>query len=66
MANFNVTLQVGISKGAMAEWSYNSSTTGVGTTSGNPLDLEIGDTVTFIRYQLGGGRQSSWPSDIYK
>ena len=55
MANFNVTLQVGISKGAMAEWSYNSSTTGVGTTSGNPLDLEIGDTVTFIRHASSAG-----------
>ena len=55
MANFNVTLQVGISKGAMAEWSYNSSTTGVGTTSGNPLDLEIGDTVTFIRHTSSAG-----------
>ena len=55
MANYNVTLQVGISKGAMAEWSYNSSTSGVGTSSGNPLDLEIGDTVTFINHSSSVG-----------
>ena len=55
MANFNVTLQVGINKGSMAQWSYNSSTTGVGTTSGNPLDVQVGDTVTFIRHTSSAG-----------
>jgi len=47
MANFNVTLLVGIGKGSAAStWSTVGN---VGHTSGDPIDVNIGDTVTFIR-----------------
>ena len=55
MANFTVTLSVGVAKGAAAVWSYNGSTSGVGTSSGNPLDVQIGDTVTFTRATSSAG-----------
>lgn len=55
MANFTVTLSVGVAKGASAVWSYNGSTSGVGTSSGNPLDVQIGDTVTFTRATSSAG-----------
>ena len=55
MANFTVTLTVGVAKGAAAVWSYNGSTSGVGTSSGNPLDVQIGDTVTFTRATSSAG-----------
>jgi hypothetical protein len=45
MANFTVTLRVGVAKGAAAQW-----TTGIGgLSSGDPIDVQIGDTVTFTR-----------------
>ena len=55
MANFTVTLTVGVAKGAAAVWSYNGSTSGVGTSYGNPLDVQIGDTVTFTRATSSAG-----------
>lgn len=52
MANFNVTLLVGVSKGATAVWSTAGS---VGLSSGDPIDVNIGDTVTFIRDSNSAG-----------
>lgn len=49
MANYNVTLLVAAGKGSSATFSHNGSTTGTGTTSSNPLEVNGGDTVTFIR-----------------
>ena len=51
MANYNVTLTVQAGKGSSATFS---AVNGSGLTSGNPLDLQIGDTVTFIRSGVGG------------
>ena len=52
MANFNVTLLVSTGKNASAVWSYSGS---LGLSSGNPIDVQIGDTVTFIRHASSGG-----------
>lgn len=46
MANYNVTLSVGAGKGAFATFS---ATNGDGLAYNDPLDVNIGDTVTFIR-----------------
>ena len=46
MANYNVTLSVGSGKGAFATFS---ATNGDGLAYNDPLDVNIGDTVTFIR-----------------
>ena len=56
MANYNVTLLVFAGKGGSATFSHNGSTTGTGTTSSNPLEVNGGDTVTFIRSTSSGGR----------
>ena len=45
MANYNVTLTVGAGKGAFATFS---ATNGDGLAYNDPLDVNIGDTVTFI------------------
>ena len=50
MANYNLTLTVQAGKGSSATFS---AVNGSGLTSGNPLDLQIGDTVTFIRSGVG-------------
>ena len=47
MANFTLKLYVGVAKGAAAQWYYAPNT--VGHSIGNPLDVQIGDTVTFTR-----------------
>ena len=46
MANFNVTLSVAIGKGGYANFS---ATNGDGLAYNDPLDVNVGDTVTFIR-----------------
>ena len=46
MANYNVTLSVGAGKGSYANFS---ATNGDGLSYNDPLDVNIGDTVTFIR-----------------
>ena len=56
MANYNVTLNAGIGKGSFAIWEYNGSTSGVGHTSSNPLDVNGGDTVTFIAGSGSGAK----------
>jgi hypothetical protein len=56
MANFNVTLLVGVAKGASATWyGSDGSSSGVGTSSSNPIDIQIGDTVTFTRHSSSSG-----------
>ena len=52
MANYNVTLSVGAGKGAYANFS---ATNGDGLAYNDPLDVNIGDTVTFIRGSGSGG-----------
>ena len=52
MANYNVTLSVGIGKGSYATFS---ATNGDGLAYNDPLDVNIGDTVTFIRGSGSGG-----------
>ena len=46
MANYNVTLTVGTGKGAYAAFY---AVNGDGLSYNDPLDVNIGDTVTFIR-----------------
>jgi len=55
MANYNLTLTVQAGKGNTATFT---AVNGTGLTSGNPLDLQIGDTVTFKRSGLGTGKFS--------
>ena len=52
MANYIVTLTVSAGKGSSASFT---DVNGTGLTSGNPLDLQIGDTVQFRRNGLGTG-----------
>ena len=52
MANYIVTLTVSAGKGSSATFT---DVNGSGLTSGNPLDLQIGDTVQFRRNGLGTG-----------
>ena len=52
MANYIVTLTVSAGKGSSATFT---AVNGSGLTSGNPLDLQIGDTVQFRRNGLGTG-----------
>tara|TARA_X000001382_G_scaffold128743_1_gene119146 strand:- start:34 stop:1470 length:1437 start_codon:yes stop_codon:yes gene_type:complete len=52
MANYNVTLSVAGGKGAFATFS---ATNGDGLAYNDPLDVNIGDTVTFIRGSGSGG-----------
>ena len=51
MANYTVYAQYSGGKGNSMEWKYPNNAagnnTGTGHTSSNPLDLNIGDTVTF-------------------
>jgi hypothetical protein len=56
MANYNVTLLVTVGKGSSAVFSHNGSATGTGTNSSNPLEVDGGDTVTFIRSTSSAGR----------
>ena len=53
MANFTLQLTVGVAKGAAASWYYVSNS--VGHSYGNPVDVQIGDTVTFTRTTSSGG-----------
>jgi hypothetical protein len=53
MANFTLQLSVGVTKGAGASWFYVQNS--VGHSSGNPVDVEIGDTVTFTRGTSSNG-----------
>jgi hypothetical protein len=53
MANFTLQLSVGVTKGAGAAWFYVQNS--VGHSSGNPVDVEIGDTVTFTRGTSSNG-----------
>ena len=46
MANYNVTLEVMVGKNGFATFS---ATNGDGLSSNDPLEVQIGDTVTFIR-----------------
>ena len=56
---YTVYLFFGAGKGVAAEWRYptTTSTTGVGHTSSNPLELEPGDNVKFVEVtgSNGGG-----------
>ena len=47
MANFTLQLTSEVGKGASATWYYAPNS--VGHSYGNPVDVEIGDTVTFTR-----------------
>ena len=51
MANYNVTLNIGIGKGSFATFS---ATNGDGLAYNDPLDVNGGDTITFIRGSGGG------------
>jgi len=53
MANFTLQLTVGVAKGATASWYYVSNS--VGHSYGNPVDVQIGDTVTFTRAAFSNG-----------
>lgn len=53
MANYNLTLTVQAGKGNTATFT---AVNGTGLTNTNPLDLQIGDTVTFKRSGLGTGK----------
>ena len=53
MANFTLQLSVGVTKGAGASWFYVQNS--VGHSYGNPVDVEIGDTVTFTRGTSSNG-----------
>lgn len=53
MANYNVDLSVGVGKGSYATFQ---AVGGKGLTSGNPLEVEIGDTITFVRNTSSAGR----------
>ena len=53
MANFTLQLNVGVTKGAGASWFYVQNS--VGHSYGNPVDVEIGDTVTFTRTTSSNG-----------
>ena len=53
MANFTLKLTVGVAKGATAQWYYAPNS--VGHSIGNPLDVQIGDTVTFTRDTSSSG-----------
>ena len=52
MANYNVTLNVGLGKGAYATFS---ATNGDGLSSTDPLVVSTGDTITFIRHSGAQG-----------
>ena len=52
MANYNVTLQTGLGKNGFATFS---ATNGDGLYSTDPLEVQIGDTVTFIRHSSSQG-----------
>ena len=56
MANYDATLLVTVGKGSSATFSHNGSTTGTGTNSSNPLEVDGGDTVTFTRNTSSVGR----------
>ena len=53
MANFTLQLSVGVTKGAGASWFYVQNS--VGHSYGNPVDVQIGDTVTFTRTTSSNG-----------
>ena len=53
MANFTLQLTVGVAKGAAAQWFYAQNS--VGHSYGNPVDVQIGDTVTFTRTTSSAG-----------
>jgi len=53
MANFTLQLTVGVAKGAAAQWFYVQNS--VGHSYGNPVDVQIGDTVTFTRATSSAG-----------
>ena len=53
MANFTLQLTVGVAKGAAAQWFYAQNS--VGHSYGNPVDVQIGDTVTFTRATSSAG-----------
>jgi len=52
MANYNVTLNVSGGKGSYATFS---ATNGDGLAYNDPLDVNVGDTVTFVRGSSSGG-----------
>ena len=65
MANFNVYIQYNGGKGNTVAWEFpDGNTTGTGTSSGNPLDVDVNDTVTFIA-QGGPGRVTISGLDIF-
>lgn len=53
MANFTLQLTVGVAKGAAASWFYAQNS--VGHSYANPVDVQIGDTVTFTRAANSNG-----------
>lgn len=53
MANYNVDLSVGVGKGSYANFQ---SVGGKGLVSSNPLEVNIGDTITFVRNSSSAGR----------
>lgn len=62
MAAYTVYLEFSAGKGSYVEWNYpgTNSPTSTGSNSYNPLDLDIGDTVTFKTKanSFGGGTVS--------
>jgi len=62
MASYTVYIAFGAGKGNFVSWRYPNTTTssGTGHSSGSPLDLDIGDTVTFNvpSGNFGGGTVS--------
>lgn len=62
MAAYTIYLAFGAGKGNFVEWRYPNTTTtgGTGHASSSPLDLDVGDTVTFNvpTGQFGGGTVS--------
>ena len=56
MANYNVTLNAGIGKGSFASFS---ATNGDGLAYNDPLEVNGGDTITFVRGSGGGAAKFS-------